>query len=178
MLGSIDLPLGIASMSIFGSVAISGGIVPMVWYAFAGVFLYDFGAHIATTFKDIEEDRKTGIVTTPIQIGVKPALFLSTIATIGAFMVFIIPYAINKVESVYLIWVGLSFGTTAITRLPLLLRQDESNGYLALKGSMIGALALYPCLISTVFSIHVSSAIILGAYMVSLILIEITSQKV
>lgn len=104
ILGSIILPIGIATMSIFGSVAVSGRIPEILWYSFAGVFLYDFGAHIATTFKDIDHDRAVGIVTTPLQIGVKPALFLSTIATISAFIIFVFPYAFGKAEPQYLIW--------------------------------------------------------------------------
>ncbi len=178
ILGSIDLPLGIAFMSVFGSVAVSGRVPGMVWYCFAAIFLYDFGAHIATTFKDIEQDRITGIVTTPIQIGVKPALALSPIATVAAFIVVSLPYVLGKVNQNYLIWVALSMGTVFITRLPLLVRQDQENGYLALKGSMIGAIALYPCLIGTVFSITICFFVILTPYLLSAVLLETTSQRV
>lgn len=178
LLGSITLPLGIGLMSVFGSLAVSGRVPEMVWYCFAGIFLYDFGAHIATTFKDIDQDRKTGIVTTPIQIGIKPALALSTLATVGAFVVMSLPYILGKVEPNYLIWVALSAGTVFITRLPLLINQDQGNGYLALKGSMIGALALYPCLIGTVFPINVCFFVILTPYLLSTILLETTSQRV
>ncbi len=178
ILGSITLPLGIALMSVFGSVAVLGRVHEMVWYCFAGIFLYDFGAHIATTFKDIDHDRETGIVTTPIQIGIKPALALSTIATIGAFVVMSLPYILGKADSNYLIWVGLSVGTVIITRLPLLIKQDQGNGYLALKGSMLGAIALYPCLIGTVFSINVCFLVIMIPYLLSTILLETTSQHV
>jgi len=178
ILGSIDLPLGIAFMSILGSLAVSGRVPEMVWYCFAGIFLYDFGAHIATTFKDIDQDRKAGIVTTPIQIGVKPALALSTIITIAAFVVFFLPYIQGKSSPNYLIWVALSMGTAFIARLPLLIRQDQDNGYLALKGSMTGAMALYPCLIGTVFSVHICALIILIPYFLSATLLETTAPRV
>ena len=178
ILGSVTLPLGIASMSIFGSVAVSGQIHAMIWYCFAGIFLYDFGAHITTTFKDIDQDRRMGIVTTPIQIGIKPALVLSTVATAAAFVMISLPYVLGKTGPDYLIWVALSIGTVIITRLPLLVRQNHDNGYLALKGSMIGAIALYPCLIGTVFPIAVCSLIILTPYFVSAILLEATIQRV
>ena len=178
ILGSITLPLGIAFMSIFGAVAVSGRIPEMVWYCFAGISLYDFGAHIATTFKDIDQDRKMGIVTTPIQIGIKPALVLSTIATVAAFVVVSLPYAFGKADLSYLIWVALSMGTVFITRLPLLIRQDHDNGYLALKGSMIGAMALYPCLIGTVFPVTTCLFVILIPYFLSAVLLETTSQRV
>jgi geranylgeranylglycerol-phosphate geranylgeranyltransferase len=178
LLGSIDLPLGIALMSVFGSLAVSGRVPEMVWYCFGGIFLYDFGAHIATTFKDIDEDRRIGMVTTPIQIGIKPALVLSTIVTIGAFVIFSLPYVFGKADLNYLIWVGLSLGTVFITRLPLLIRQDQDSGYLALKGSMIGAIALYPCLIGAVFPLKICALIILTPYLLSAILLEITSQRV
>ncbi|MFC1714378.1 UbiA family prenyltransferase [Candidatus Poribacteria bacterium] len=178
ILGSITLPLGIALMSVFGSIAVSGRAHGMVWYCFAGIFLYDFGAHIATTFKDIDQDRETGIISTPIQIGIRPALALSTLATIGAFVVMALPYVLGKANPNYLIWVGLSVGTTIITRLPLLIKQDQGNGYLALKGSMIGAIALYPCLIGTVFSINVCFFVIMIPYLLSTVLLETTSQRV
>ncbi len=178
ILGSIILPLGIATMSIFGSVAVSGKIANLVWHGFVGIFLYDFGAHIATTFKDIEQDRSLGIVTTPIQIGVKPALFLSTIATISSYVVFTLPYVSGKTEPYYLIWIGVSLGTAAITRIPLLFKTMHENGYLALKGSMIGAIALYPCLIGCYVNIYISGLIILIPYFISSILLETTAQRV
>ena len=178
ILGSVTLPLGIALMSIFGSVAVSGQIPAMVWYCFAGILLYDFGAHIATTFKDIDHDRRIGIVTTPIQIGTKPALVLSTIATVAAFVIISLPYVFGKAGPGYLIWLALSIGTVVITRLPLLVRQNHDNGYLALKGSMIGAIALYPSLIGTVFSITICALIILIPYLLSAVLLEATSQRV
>ncbi len=178
ILGSIILPLGIAFMSVFGSIAVSGHVPAIVWYCFAGIFLYDFGAHIATTFKDIDEDRRTGIVTTPIQIGVKPALVLSTLATMGAFVVFSIPYILNKAEPNYLVWVALSFGTTAITRIPLIFRQNHNVGYLALKGSMLGAISLYPCLIGTIFPLNICFFVIIIPYIISAILLEVTIPRV
>ena len=178
ILGSIDLPLGIALMSVFGSVAVSGRIHELVWYCLAGVFLYDFGVHIANTFKDIEQDREMGIITTPIQIGVKPALVLSTVATVAAFVVFFLPYALEKADPGYLIWAALSLGAVVTTRLPLILSQDQGNGYLALKGSMIGAIALYPCLIGTVFSVTTCALIILTLCLLSAILLETTGQRI
>ena len=178
LLGSMVLPLGIATVSLFGSVAVSGRVPEMVWYCFAGIFLYDFGAHIVTTFKDIDQDRKMGIVTTPIQIGIKPALVLSTVATIASFVVISMPYLVGKANMNYLIWVALSMGTVFITRLPLLIRQNRDSGYLALKGSMTGAIALYPCLIGTVLPIAACLVVILTPYLLSAILLETTSQRV
>lgn len=178
ILGSIILPLGIAGMGIFGAVAVSGKVPEILWYAFIGIFLFDFGAHIATTFKDIEHDRLAGIVTTPIQIGIKPALFLSTFATILAYVAFVLPYVIGKAEPHYLIWAGIAFGATFITRIPLLFRQTQDNGYLALKGSLLSCIVLYPCLIGTVLSIPICAIIILTPFLLSLILLELSSHRV
>ena len=63
-----------------------------VWYAFGATTLYDLGTHITTTFKDISRDREHGITTTPVQLGIRPALFLSAAATILAFVVALLPY--------------------------------------------------------------------------------------
>lgn len=178
ILGSIILPLGIATMSIFGSLSVSGKVAGMVWYSFAAIFLYDFSAHIATTFKDIDQDRRVGIVTTPIQIGIRPALILSTIAMLSAFVVISLPYALGKAQPYYLIWAGVSLGTVIISRLPLLANQTQENGYMALKGSMAGAIALYPCLMGVVFPIVNCGLLILTLYLISAILLEVTSQRV
>lgn len=178
ILGSITLPLGIATMSVFGSVAVSGKVVEMVWFSFVGIFLYDFGAHIATTFKDIEHDRALGIVTTPIQLGEKPALILSTLATLCSFIVFSLPYLMNVADQSYMLWVALSFGTTAISRIPLLTKQNHETGYYALKGSMIGGIALYPSLIGTVLPVKTCALIILIPYLISAVLLEVTTQRV
>ena len=178
LLGSIVLPLGIAFMSVFGAIAVSGGVPGMVWYAFVGIFLYDFGAHIATTFKDIEQDKQMGITTTPIQIGIKPALVLSSILTVGAFIAMVLPYAFGKADASYLIWVGVSAGTAFITRLPLLFNQNHDNGYLALKGSMMGAIALYPSMIGIVLPIKVCLLVIMIPYFISAVLLEATSPRV
>lgn len=178
ILGSITLPLGIATMSIFGSVAVSGKVVEMVWFSFWGIFLYDFGAHIATTFKDIEHDRALGIVTTPIQLGEKPALILSTLATISSFAILSLPYLQSMADQSYMLWIALSFGTTAISRIPLLVKQDHETGYYALKGSMIGGIALYPSLIGIIFPIEYCALIILVPYLISAVLLELTTQRV
>ena len=178
ILGSIALPLGIATLSLFGSIAVSGRVPEMVWYCFTAIFLYDFGAHIASTFKDIDQDRRMEIVTTPIQIGIKPALALSTVATIASFVVIAMPYLAGKASMNYLMWVALSMGTVFITRIPLLLAQNRDSGYLALKGSMTGAIALYPCLIGTVLPITVCLVVILIPYLLSAILLETTSHRV
>ena len=74
ILGSLTLPLGIGLLSVFGALAVSGTVPRLVWYAFAATTLYDFGTHITTTFKDISRDKELGIVTTPLQIGIRPAL--------------------------------------------------------------------------------------------------------
>jgi len=178
ILGSIVLPLGIATMSIFGAVAVSGKIPSILWFGFLGIFLYDFGAHIATTFKDIEHDRDAGIVTTPIQIGVRPSLFLSTLATILAFAVLSLPYAIGKAEPYYLIWVGVALGTASITRIPLLFKQTQGNGYIALKGSLISEIAIYPCLIGIVLPVSTCALVIITPFIISALLLEISAQKV
>ena len=99
-------------------------------------------------------------------------------STIGAFVAMSLPYMLGKADLNYLIWVALSLGTVIITRLPLLIKQDQVNDYLALKGSMIGAIALYPCLIGTVFSVNVCFFVIMVPYLLSTILLEATGQRV
>ena len=98
VLGSLTLPLGIGLLNIFGALVVSDNIPRLVWYAFGATTLYDLGTHITTTFKDISRDEKHGIMTTPIQLGIRPALLLSAFATVLAFAVALLPYWLEPLE--------------------------------------------------------------------------------
>lgn len=147
--GSLILPLGIGLLSVFGAISVSGRVPTLVWFSFAAVFLYDFGTHITSTFKDLERDASLGIQTTPLQLGKRTALTLSSGATLLAFGVSLIPL-VGGVSPLYAGWIGISFVVTAITRLPLLVHPTERNGYRALEGSMMAAIAFFPALGATV----------------------------
>ena len=120
----------------------------LVWYAFAATTLYDFGTHITTTFKDLSRDEALGITTTPLQLGIRPALLLSALATMLAFATALLPYWLEPLrQKSYAIWVILGIAATVATRIPLYLQPSEKNGYFALKGSMVGSILFFPCLI-------------------------------
>lgn len=157
--GSLVLPFGIGLLSVFGAVSVSGRVPTLVWFSFAGTFLYDFGTHIASTFKDIERDASLGIRTTPLQMGRRPALMLSTGATVAAFVVSVAPVALG-VSPLYAVWVGVAFVATLVTRLPLLREPTEKNGYRALEGSMVAAIVLFPALVATVLPFGAWSAVV------------------
>ena len=176
--GSISLPIGIGLLSVFGALAVSGTVPRLVWYAFAATTLYDFGTHIITTFKDIERDARVGVVTTPLQLGVKPALVLSALATLLAFVVAVLPFWLEGVRWEYTLWIGLAVIATAVTRLPLYLKQSEKNGYAALKGSMIGAITFFPCLIGARVSLWQSALVILPLLFLTMTLLEISKREV
>ncbi len=179
ILGSLTLPLGIGLLSVFGALAVSGTVPRLVWYAFAATTLYDLGTHITTTFKDLSRDRELGILTTPLQIGVGPALFLSAIATIAAFVVAFLPYWLEpELQRTYIIWVILGIVATVGTRISLYLQPNEKNGYLALKGSMIGSIFFFPCLIGAQMSIAISAAVIVPLLLITLFLLRTTRQEV
>ena len=145
--GSISLPIGIGLLSILGSLVVSGQVKTLTWYVFGAITFYDFGTHIATTFKDLERDRKIGILTTPLQIGIGPALVVSAIATVVAFTIAVLPIWTEGLNWHYVGWVGIAAVATIVSRLPLHLNPSEKNGYAALKGSMVGAITFFPCLI-------------------------------
>ena len=179
ILGSLTLPLGIGLLSVFGALAVSGTVPRLVWYAFAATTLYDLGTHITTTFKDISRDTELGILTTPIQIGVRPALFLSAVATVLAFTIAFLPYWLEPdVQKFYIVWVILGIIATVGTRISLYLQPSEKNGYFALKGSMVGSIFFFPCLIGTQVPIVVSTAIIVPLLLVTLFLLKTTQQEV
>lgn len=179
ILGSLTLPLGIGLLSVFGALVVSGTVPRLVWYAFAATTLYDLGTHITTTFKDISRDRQLGILTTPIQIGVGPALFLSAIATVAAFVVAFLPYWLEpELQRTYVVWVILGIIATVGTRISLYRQPNEKNGYFALKGSMIGSILFFPCLIGAQMSIAVSAAVIVPLLLVTLYLLKTTHQEV
>ena len=179
ILGSLTLPLGIGLLSIFGALAVSGTVPRLVWYAFAATTLYDLGTHITTTFKDISRDRQLGILTTPLQIGVGPALLLSALATVAAFVVAFLPcWLETDLQKIYVVWVILGIVATVGTRISLYLQPNEKNGYFALKGSMVGSILFFPCLIGAQVSIAVSAAVIVPLLLVTLFLLKMTRQEV
>jgi 4-hydroxybenzoate polyprenyltransferase len=179
ILGSLTLPLGIGLLSIFGALVVSGGVPRLVWYAFAATTLYDLGTHITTTFKDISRDKELGILTTPIQIGTRPALLLSAVATVLAFTIAFLPYWLEPdLQKSYIIWVILGIIATVGTRISLYLEPNEKNGYFALKGSMVGSIFFFPCLIGAQVSIIVSAAIIVPLLLATLFLLKMTRQEV
>ena len=179
ILGSLTLPLGIGLLSIFGALVVSGTVPRLVWYAFAATTLYDLGTHITTTFKDISRDKQLGILTTPIQIGIRPALWVSAIATVLAFAIALLPYWLEpNVQKSYIVWVILGVIATVGTRISLYLEPNEKNGYFALKGSMVGSILFFPCLIGAQVSIVVSAAVIVPLLLVTLFLLKTTRQEV
>lgn len=176
--GSISLPIGIGLLNIFGALAVSGEIPRLVWYAFAATTLYDCGTHITTTFKDIERDKKIGITTTPLQLGIKPALAVSAVATICAFIVAALPYWLEGIGWHYTLWILCALIATSVSRLPLYLVTNEKNGYRALKGSMIGAITFFPCLIGAQISVWQSVLIIVPLLLITLVLLQVTKREV
>ncbi|MCY3741169.1 MAG: UbiA family prenyltransferase [Candidatus Poribacteria bacterium] len=179
ILGSLTLPLGIGLLSIFGALVVSGTVPRLVWYVFAATTLYDLGTHITTTFKDLARDEQLGILTTPLQIGIRPALFVSAVATILAFAIALLPYWLEPdIQKSYIVWVILGIIATVGTRISLYLQPNEENGYFALKGSMVGSILFFPCLIGAQLSIAISAAVILPLLLITLFLLRTTRQEV
>ena len=176
--GSISLPFGIGLLSVFGALAVSGTVPGLVWIAFGATYLYDFGTHIVTTFKDIERDEKLGTLTTPLQLGIRPALFLSSLATLLAFALVSVPFLRGQASAGYLLWMSVTLIATAVTRLPLLRDPSEKHGYLALKGAMIGAITFFPCMVGTVWNQWQVALLVIPLLLVTLGLLEITRQEV
>ncbi len=180
ILGSITLPLGIGLLNVFGALVVSGNVPRLVWYAFGATTLYDIGTHITTTFKDLSRDKEHGITTTPVQLGIRPALFLSAAATIAAFVVALLPYWIENTlpHKAYAVWGILGLLAAVITRIPLYLQPTEKNGYYALKGSMIGSILFFPCFIGVQVSLLISISIILPLLFVTMLLLRTSKQEV
>ena len=181
ILGSLTLPLGIGLLSVFGALVVSDKVPRLVWYAFGATTLYDLGTHITTTFKDISRDKQLGITTTPVQLGIRPALLLSATATILAFVIALLPYWLEDSlidEKSYGVWVILGVLAAVITRIPLYLQPNEKNGYFALKGSMIGSILFFPCLIGAQVSFVISISIILPLLLITVLLLKTSRQEV
>ncbi|MYB00110.1 hypothetical protein F4X90_10605 [Candidatus Poribacteria bacterium] len=179
ILGSLTLPLGIGLLSIFGALVVSGTVPRLVWYVFAATTLYDLGTHITTTFKDLARDEQLGILTTPLQIGIRPALFVSAVATVLAFAIALLPYWLEPdIQRSYIVWVVLGIIATVGTRISLYLQPNEENGYFALKGSMVGSILFFPCLIGAQLSIAISAAVIVPLLLITLFLLRTTRQEV
>ncbi|MDA1192933.1 MAG: UbiA family prenyltransferase [Candidatus Poribacteria bacterium] len=175
--GSLSLPFGIGMLSVFGAVSVAGYVPTLIWFAFGATFLYDFGTHITSTFKDIERDISLGITTTPIQMGRRPALLVSSLATLAAFGVALAPAFLGE-SPYYAVWIAVAFVATIVTRMPLLREQSEKNGYFALEGAMITAIFLFPALMATVIPFPVAAAIIVSLLLVTMRLLHSYKQEV
>ncbi len=180
ILGSLTLPLGIGLLNVFGALVVSNSVPRLVWYAFGATTLYDLGTHITTTFKDISRDKEQGITTTPMQLGIRPALLLAATATILAFVIALLPYWLEEplAQKSYAIWVILGMLAAVITRIPLYLQPNEKNGYFALKGSMIGSILFFPCLIGAQVSFLITISIILPLLFITVLLLRTSRQEV
>ena len=180
ILGSLTLPLGIGLLNIFGALVVSDSVPRLVWYAFGATTLYDLGTHITTTFKDISRDKQHGITTTPMQLGIRPALLLAATATILAFVIALLPYWFENplAQKSYAIWVILGMLAAVITRIPLYMQPNEKNGYFALKGSMLGSILFFPCLIGTQISLVISISIIVPLLLITVLLLRTSRQEV
>ena len=178
--GSASLPFGMALLSVYGAVCVSDtfeAFPPRVWTAFAVIFLYDSGVHIVSTFKDMERDRRLGVLTTPLQIGVRPALWLSTLLTAAAVPTALAPAFADR-SVWYAVWTALAFAAALSTRLPLMKQISERNGYAALKGSMIGAVMLFPAPILSVLPLQWSAAILIPLAGLTALLLNRSRQEV
>lgn len=179
ILGSLTLPVGIGLLNVFGALAVSGTVPRLVWYAFAATTLYDLGTHITTTFKDISRDERLGITTTPLQLGIRPALLLSAAVTVLAFAIALLPYWLEPIQQkFYVVWVILGIIATVGTRVPLYRQPNEKNGYFALKGSMVGSILFFPCLVGAQVSVVISAAVIVPLLLVTMFLLKTTQQEV
>ena len=78
----------------------------------------------------------------------------------------------------YIVWVILGVIATVGTRISLYLQPNEENGYFALKGSMVGSILFFPCLIGALVPIAVSAAVIVPLLFVTLFLLRTTRQEV
>jgi len=175
--GSLVLPLGIALLVVFGAVGVSGEVPPLAWFAFGTVFLYDFGTHVASTFKDIDRDRQVGLTTTALQLGTRASLVVSTGSTLAAFVVALLPIALG-VPPIYAIWVAIALVTTAITRLPLLRNPSERTGYRALEGAMAAGIVLFPALGATAMPLWMNAVLIGSLLLLTRVLFRTSRQEV
>ena len=89
----------------------------------------------------------------PCSWAVKPALVCAAVSTILSFIVAVLPHWLEGISWHYTLWVVFALLATSITRLPLYLNPTEKNGYRALKGSMVGAITFFPCLIGVQISL-------------------------
>ena len=104
---------------------------------------------------------------------------LSAVATVLAFTIAFLPYWLEPdLQKSYIVWVILGIIATVGTRISLYLQPNEENGYLALKGSMVGSILFFPCLIGTLVPIAVSAAVIVPLLLVTLFLLRTTRQEV
>ncbi|GIX06153.1 MAG: MFS transporter [Candidatus Poribacteria bacterium] len=175
--GSLVLPLGIGLLNVFGAISAAGRVPPMVWVAFGITFLYDFGTHVISTFKDYRRDAVAGVRTTVHQLGPRVALIVSVLATLGAFGLAFLPLALGY-PTRYVVWPIGALIATMVTRYPLLRSPSEANGYRALEGAMLASILLFPALVGVVWSVGQVAAVIVPLWGATLLLLHRSRQEV
>lgn len=106
LLGNLLVSLCVASMFIFGGVAVGSLLNPIVWSLGGMVFFFDLGEEIASGAMDMQGDQKRNTHSIAILFGKQAALSLSCVSFGISILIGLIPYLKG--------WLGISYLTLMI----------------------------------------------------------------
>jgi len=145
--GNIIVSISFSIGLLYGAV-LNNSIIPLyIYFFFLASFFFLLAREIVKGCEDIEGDKKEGIKTLAITIGIKKALYTSIICQISAIIFFILPLFTDIINPL-LFLITMSFGLTFVIIAVILsirskLRKEEFGKIsLFLKiGALLGLLA-------------------------------------
>lgn len=162
VIANLIFPVIMSLIAPYAALITTNTIPPAVVLISITMFFYDIGMNIIGTFKDMDGDKATGVLTLPVRIGpFRAAVVVAVVSTISMIIAFL-PYYMGYIRVDYLLLLGIAFIFTLKSRISLLKDPTQSTGYKALKDSRIGFIVLYCSFIAGILPLKSSIILIVG----------------
>ena len=139
LLGNLLVSLCVASMFIFGGVAVGNPLNPIVWSLSGMVFFFDLGEEIASGAMDMQGDQKRSTHSIALLFGKPAALSLSCVSFGISTLIGLIPYIKGWLGISYLILMGCIAALLVYTSVRLLRSRSPAEGRSFLRWNYLGA---------------------------------------
>ncbi|MFX1378039.1 MAG: geranylgeranylglycerol-phosphate geranylgeranyltransferase [Promethearchaeota archaeon] len=152
-IGNIIVSISFSIGLIYGAVLNNSNVPPYIYFFFLTSFFLLLSREVIKGCEDLEGDKKEGVKTLAIRIGIKKATILSLIFAFLAIIFFILPYFTNIMNHM-LFLVSMVFGLAVVSYAVILMlkrnlaRKDFKKISLILKVSMF--LGLFAFILASV----------------------------
>jgi geranylgeranylglycerol-phosphate geranylgeranyltransferase len=112
-IGNIIVSISFSIGLIYGAVLNNSNVPPYIFFFFLTSFFLLLSREVIKGCEDIEGDRKQGVKTLAIQIGIKKSTIFSLIFAILALIFFILPYFTNIINPIMFL-ITMAFGLVLV----------------------------------------------------------------